>query len=156
MTDTLSQLSAVQHRADLLQAVQEVLADSTKILSNDIVSDLVKCTEPWTNVREQTIVSGYAQHHYQLQKLKDHAQKHASQLDVLQKELSDLRKYLGFATAEVLKEAVEAGITKPLPAPAKPAVHITVSDRDKILEQAKQRAAEAKARAERNRKELGV
>ncbi len=102
------------------------------------------------------MVSGYAQHHYQLQKLKDHAHKHASQLDALQKELSDLRKYLGFTTAEALKEAVEAGLIKPLPAPPKPAVHITVSDRDKILEQARERAAEAKARAKQNRKELGV
>jgi hypothetical protein len=142
MTDTLSQLSAVQHRADLLQEVQGVLADSTKILSNDIVSDLVKCTEPWTSVREQTMVSGYAQHHYQLQKLKDHAHKHASQLDVLQKELSDLRKYLGFTTAEALREAVEAGITKPLPAPPKPAVHISVSKADAIAQQAIERQKE--------------
>jgi hypothetical protein len=156
MTITLDQLAAVQAKANTLQAVQQALTDSTKVLSDSVISDLLHFASKTAFASDETIPPRTSQHHYQIQKLKDHANKHASQLDILQKELSDLRKYLGFESADALKAAVESGITKPLPAPPKPAVHITVSDRDKILEQAKQRAAEAKARAEQNRKELGV
>jgi hypothetical protein len=147
---TAQHVNDAVNKADTIAQAMAALSSGAKILSSEIVHALVQCsTESCSSVREQTMVYAFAQHHFRLNKLSELSNKHASQLGELQRQLADLRTYLGVPTPEALSAAVGAGESKPLPAaPVTPVKHIAVSERDRILEQAKERAKEAQAAAQ--------
>ena len=141
-------------KSEVIEQAMRSLEDQSKILSNEIVHALVQCsTEPGTSVREQTMAYNFGQHHHRLSRLHDRVHDQWNLLHELQRELATIRQYLGVPTPEALSAAVGAGESKPLPAaPVTPVKHIAVSERDRILEQAKERAKEAQAKAEQAKK----
>jgi hypothetical protein len=135
MTVTLNQLEEAQRKADTCQAVTEALRDSTKVLSDNTIRDLLHFSE--VNARsyavDQTVFHHVRSQHHENGRLKEQVVKIWNRQLSLQQELTDIREYCGFDTAQALKEAVEAGKTAPVPvpvpvAPVAPAHHVTVTN----------------------------
>lgn len=125
----LSDVILAQHRADVLQQVADSLKDSTKTLSKDIIHALMQYAQQSSTdfSLDKTVVPRLAQHHYQMEKVNSRVAAQWDLLHGLQKQLSDLRTYHGYDSAEALKAVIEAG-KRAISIPATVAkVHISAS-----------------------------
>jgi hypothetical protein len=129
----LEQLASAQHKADTIQQVTEALKDSTKVLADETIRDLLHFAQKTSYASDATMPFRVSSQHHENGRLNKSVVTIWNRQLALQQELDQIRKYHGFDTAQALKEAVEAGKTKPLPAPVKPAVRVTTSNRDKII-----------------------
>lgn len=128
-----------QHRADVIRQAQEALAGSTKVLSNDVIGALLHYATKTSFASDDTMPARVAQFHYKMPKLHERVDKQWNLIHQLQRQLADIRTYLGVGTDEELSAAVAAG---------RRYAAIPKTDGDKIIEQAKERAEQARAKAE--------
>ena len=122
MTDTLTQLSEVQRKADTIQQATEALKDSTKVLSDETIRDLITYAQDGARASnvDKTVAFRVASQRHANGKLHESVVAIWNRQLALQHDLDQIRRYHGFATAQALKEAVEAGKTAPVPVPATP------------------------------------
>ena len=130
ISKNVKEVLVAQNRADTLDQVQAALKDNTKVLSESVISSLLHYATKTHYASDETMPQRVAQHQYQMEKLQSRLNAHASSIDILKKQLSDLRTYLNVGTPEELSAAVGAG------------KRVAQTDLDKIKQQAIERAKE--------------
>jgi hypothetical protein len=125
MPTTLLQIQREQQRADTIAQVQAALTDSTKVLSADVLAQLVAFATGRNAgdgglIREpadrelQVHAQAAANHMVALQQLNAQLAEHAHAIEVLTNRLNDIRTFLRLGTAEELAAAVAGGQSKSL------------------------------------------
>jgi hypothetical protein len=125
-----------QSKSDTLQQVADSLKDSTNLLNDGVVRDLLHIAQRTAFVSDDTIVPRLAQHLFASKRLTKKVHNALSQIHELKRQLADIRTYLGVGTDEELSAAVAAG---------RKHVAVPKTDRDKIMAEAEARRKAAQA-----------
>jgi hypothetical protein len=151
MTDT--KLTDLQQRADTVQAAHDSLKDGGKVLSDNIIRDLLHYAELGARsyAEDQTIFHHVTSAHHESRRLKDlQTQLWNRQLQINQ-QVDEIRRYHGYETRQALIDAINAGKRAPVPVAPTPTVHVVTKaqqEHDSIIAKARERAAEANAAQE--------
>src|SRR5271166_2157483 len=102
-------MALAQHKTDVLQQTMDALAYSTKVLSDSTLRDLLYLAQKTAYASDATMPFRVTSQHHENAQLQDQVITVWNRQLALQHDLDQIRKYHGFATAEALKAAVEAG-----------------------------------------------
>jgi hypothetical protein len=128
MIDT--KLIDLQHHADTVQEVHDALKDGNKVLSDNIILDLLHYAELGARsyAVDQTIFHHVTSAHQESRRLKDLQVKLWNRQLHLNQQMDDVRKFHGYETESAFRDAIAAGKRAPRVVTPVATVHVSVTD----------------------------